>query len=186
MKKLLTGALVLAMFLTMAVPVFAEDTVINQNSTDKKGETAVSFNVDPTYTIIIPGTVELEEVNANGTVTYEKDMDITASAGMRLEEGYGIQVTMDSDFVLETGDTTATYTLPYTVTVGESTDAIANEGVVAEFTTSTAAQTSTLHFAAGNPTYAGEYTDTVTFNIRVSAPVTVTPGGDWGSGTVGF
>ena len=41
MKNLLTGALALMMCCAMAVPVFAEDTMIDQNTTDKKGETEV-------------------------------------------------------------------------------------------------------------------------------------------------
>ena len=60
MKNLLTGALALMMCCAMAVSVFAEDTMIDQNTTDKKGETEVSFNVEPTYTITIPGAVELK------------------------------------------------------------------------------------------------------------------------------
>ena len=165
MKNLLTGALALMMCCAMAVSVFAEDTMIDQNTTDKKGETEVSFNVEPTYTITIPGAVELEEINTDGTTTYEKDMDIVASKGVRLKEGQDIQVTMNSDFTLETDAATATYSLPYTVTVNQAQ--IANEGVVAEFTTSTAEQTGTLHFAADNPIYAGEYIDTVTFTISI-------------------
>lgn len=188
MKKLLTGALALIMCCTMALPAFADTVIVpdkNGNPTPGKGATDVSFNVDPTYTITIPGTVELEKVEQDGAVTYEKDMDVTASAGVRLKEGQTIQVTIDSDFTLEVG-TGTTYILPYTVTVGQ--EQIANEDVVATFGTSNIEQTSTLHFAAGNPTYAGEYEDTVTFNIRVSTPFTVTPGGEWGgdSGTVGF
>ena len=92
-------------------------------------------------------------------------MDIVASKGVRLKEGQDIQVTMNSDFTLETDAAPATYSLPYTVTVNQAQ--IATEGVVAEFTTSTAEQTSTLHFAADNPTYAGEYIDTVTFTISI-------------------
>ncbi len=192
MKKLLTGVLALTMCCAMSAPVFAEDTVIvpgqDGNPNPDKGSTAVSFNVGPTYEITIPDTVELEKVEANGAITYEKNMTITASAGVRLEENQTIQVTMDSDFALTT-DADAEYSLPYTVKVGNSQDAIESGDVVATFTTNTSEQTSTLSFAAGNPTYAGKYKDTVTFNIalyeNVTTGIVIDPGWDDG-GTVNF
>lgn len=161
MKKLLTVVLTLAMVLSLSVTAFAAD--INQDIDPKTGSTNVTFNVDPTYTVTIPATVELVKTGTD-TITYEKDMTITAAAGVRLLEGQSIQVTLTSDFNLETA-ASSTYKLPYTVTVGGST--IQNNGVVATFGTNTAEQSSTLHFAANNPTYAGDYSDTVTFTISV-------------------
>ncbi|MCD8398459.1 MAG: hypothetical protein LUD12_15005, partial [Lachnospiraceae bacterium] len=108
----------------------------------------------------------------SGDETYTKDMTITASAGVRLDEGDTIVVTMSSDsyesgsFNL-TADGADTYKLAYTVKVGDSTTAISDGGTVATFTTSTVEQTSELHFAAGDPDYAGGYSDTVTFTIAV-------------------
>ena len=193
MKKLLAGVLTLAMCCAMATPVFAEGTVIvpdkDGNPDPDKGNTAVSFNVGPTYEITIPDTVKLEKVENDGVVTYEKNMTITASAGVRLKEKQTIQVTMDSDFALTT-DADAEYSLPYTVKVGNSQDAIESGDVVATFTTKTDEQTSTLSFSAGNPTYAGEYKDTVTFNIALYEETTIEgetdPGWGGGSGTVDF
>ena len=168
MKKLFTGVLVLAMCSMMAVPVLADTTITpgqDGNPNPGTGTTNISFTISPAYTVTIPGTVELEAVNTDGAITYEKDMTITASPGVRLKEGQYIQVTMAGDFTMETGDTTAAYTLPYTVTVGQNQ--IGDGGVVATFTSSTAQQASTLHFAAGNPAYAGDYTDRVTFNLSI-------------------
>lgn len=161
MKKFLASVLALAICCAMAVPAFAEDTTINQDSQNKTAKTNVSFNVDPAYTVTIPETVELSRVENGGTVTYESDDNITAVAGVRLLEGQKIQVTVNSDFTLTANNTD----LAYTISVNN--DQIANNGVVAEFGTSTQAQSSTMHFAAADPEYAGNYSDTVTFTLGV-------------------
>lgn len=161
MKRFLASILALAMCCAIAVPAFAEDTTINQNSQDKTGSTAVSFEVAPAYTVSIPETVELSRVDTDGTITYENDANITAAAGVRLLNGQKIQVTVNSDFTLTANGTD----LPYTISVGGNQ--IAQNGVVAEFGTNTAEQSSTLHFEAADPEYSGEYSDTVTFTLSV-------------------
>lgn len=167
MKKLLTIMLALVMVLSLSVNAFAAN--ITQDSTPKTADTNVTFNVDPTYTVTIPATVTLAKA-ADGS--YRQDATITA-ADVRLEEGKTIVVTLASDFKLTTGAAGAIYELPYTVTVGDPGTAIATGGTVATFTTDTnsqtSTQTSTLHFAAANPQYAGNYSDTVTFTISVAA-----------------
>lgn len=167
MKKLLTIMLALVMVLSLSVTALAAD--ITQDSDPKTGNTTVTFNVDPTYTVTIPATVELEKKTAaDETITYEKDLTVSAE-NVRLLEGKQIQVTLTSDFTL-TNDTQnggAATNLSYTVTVGDSATPIVTDGVVATFGTSTTEQTSVLHFAAANPTYAGDYSDTVTFTIAV-------------------
>ena len=45
--------------------------------------------------------------------------------------------------------------------------AVANNGVVATFGTDKNAQSTTIHIAANDPDYAGEYKDTVTFTVAV-------------------
>ena len=182
MKKLFSCVLALAMCGVMATTALAEDTVIVQDSGEQSGSTAVSFEVAPTYTVTIPATVELVKVDTGGTVTYKKDLAITASAGVRLGEGQKLQVTMTSDFTLSDGGTT----LPYTVTVGESTEAVANGATVASFDTSTEEQTSTLHFAADDPKYAGNYSDTVTFGISTPVTLEVIIDDDWDEVVIEF
>lgn len=171
MKKLVTGILTLALCMTTALPAFAADTIIDQDVTlPTDGKTTVSFHVDPTYTITIPATVTLEQTTApDGTVTYESTETISADAGLRLEESGYIQVSLTAcDYTLTAGDYTD-YELPYTVKVG-STEITSDNNKVAAFTTenNSAIQTSTLSFAAENPTYAGEYSDTVTFTVAVA------------------
>ena len=154
MKKLFALILAVVMIATMSVTAFAANTT--------GGSTEVSFNVDPTYTVTIPATVELQKVEDNGTVTYENDYTLTAQAGVRLKKGEYIEVTVASDFEMTT---TEGATLDYTITAENA--AVANNGVVATFGTDKNAQSTTIHIAANDPDYAGEYKDTVTFTLEV-------------------
>ena len=154
MKKLFTILLTVAMLATMSITAFATNTT--------GGSTDVSFNVDPTYTITIPATVELQKVEDNGVVTYENDYTIGANAGVRLKKNEYIEVTVASNFEMTT---TEGATLAYSITAGGN--AVANNGVVAEFATDKNSQSTTIHIAANDPDFAGEYKDTVTFTVAV-------------------
>ena len=154
MKKLFALILAIALMATMSVTAFAANTT--------GGSTEVSFNVDPTYTVTIPETVELDKVDTEGVVTYENDYTLTAQAGVRLKKGEYIEVTVASDFEMTT---TEGATLAYTIAAGGSN--VANNGVVAEFDTDKLEQTATIHIAANDPDFAGEYKDTVTFTLEV-------------------
>ena len=154
MKKVFALILTVCLLATMSVTAFAANTT--------GGSTEVSFNVDPTYTVTIPATVELNKVDTEGVVTYENDYTLTAQAGVRLKKGEYIEVTVASDFEMTT---TEGATLDYTITAGGN--AVAGGGVVAEFATDKAEQTATIHIAANDPDYAGEYKDTVTFTLEV-------------------
>ena len=154
MKKLFALILAVALMATMSVTAFAANT--------EGGSTEVSFNVDPTYTVTIPAAVELEKKEDNGVVTYENDYTLTAQAGVRLKKGEYIEVTVASAFEMTT---TEGATLEYTITAENA--AVANNGVVAEFATDKAEQSATIHIAANDPDFAGEYKDTVTFTLTV-------------------
>ena len=154
MKKLFALILTVCLLASTSVTAFAANT--------EGGSTEVSFKVDPTYTVTIPATVELNKVEDNGTVTYENDYTLTAEAGVRLKKNEYIEVTVASDFEMIT---TEGATLDYTITAENA--AVANNGVVAEFATDKAEQTATIHIAANDPDFAGEYKDTVTFTLTV-------------------
>ena len=162
MKKLLAIAIALALVLSLSVTAMATDNELTPAESPYK-DTEVTFSVAPTYTVTIPATIELSKADDG---TYQKIATIQAE-NVRLEEGENLQVTITGDFMLSNG---SSYQLPYTVKAGNSV--ITSGGVVATFTTSTTAQSSTLSFAAANPQYAGVYSDTVTFTISI---VDVTP-----------
>ena len=157
MKKLFAILLTVAMLATLAVPVFAADAPI-------KGSASVYFEVAPTFTVTIPETVELTEKNTDGVVTYENDYTISASENLRLKKYEYVSVSLESDFVMETAETA---TLTYAITVNGTE--IENGDEVATFDTSIAAQTATIHIAAGDPEFAGRYEDAVTFTIAVKS-----------------
>ena len=160
MKKLFAVILAVALMATMSVTAFAENTA--------GGSTEVKFNVDPTYTVTIPATVELQKVDTDGVIAYENDYTLTAQAGVRLKKNEYIEVTVASAFKMTTAEGA---TLDYTITEGGN--AVINGGVVAEFDTDKNTQSTTIHIAAADPEYAGEYKDTVTFTIAVKgAPIT--------------
>lgn len=167
MKKLISIALALALTLCLSITAFADDITIvpdpdnNYDPKPSSAQTSVKFSVAPTYTVTIPSEVDLQKTGTD-TVTYTQEADITAE-NVRLLNGSKIKVTLTSDFTLNAGETT----LDYTVKVGDSTTAIGSGDTVAEFGTDTDKQSSTLHFAANDPEFAGDYSDTVTFNISV-------------------
>lgn len=129
--------------------------------------TTVSFSAAPSYTITIPAVVELVKTQGDNVTAYAKDMTVTADAGTFLHNGETVQVKIAGDFQMKTPEGAE---LPYTVKVGEGTTPVANNAVVASFGTKTTAQTATLHFAAGTPTYAGNYSDTLTFTMGIVTP----------------
>lgn len=165
-KKALSILLALALCGAMSTTAFAAE--IDQDSDPKTGNTQVIFNVDPTYTITIPATITLAKTDADSTVKYVGNGTLKANEGLRLLEDEKIEVRLtDCDYQLDTS-ATATYKLPYTVKAGTA-DITADSNRVATFTTEENAteQTSELTFTAGDPKYAGDYSDTVTFTIAV-------------------
>ena len=155
MKKLFALILAIALMASLTVTAFAANT--------EGGSTKVSFNVDPTYTVTIPATVELNKVEKEGVVTYENDYTITAEAGVRLKFDEEIVVYIASDFTMETDEWAW---LNYEI-YDAAGDKVENNGAIAWFETDKNAQSTTIHIAANDPDYAGEYKDTVTFTVSV-------------------
>ena len=162
MKKILTLALVAAMLTATGITAFAAE--VDQDTTPPTGTTSVTMSVAPSYTVTIPESVVLNEQQDG---TYSNDAVITAT-NIRLNNGQVINVTMDSYFLLENAQGAAA--LPYTLTIGTvekaSGDTVATFATNADLTL--VQQSDTLHFTADVPTYAGDYSDTVTFNIAIA------------------
>lgn len=177
MKKLLCFTLSAVLAAALAVPAFADTSVpptsvpqtnVTQSSTDQKAETTVQFTITPAYTVTIPGTVELTKKTDADTkkITYEKDFDITA-ADVRLNEGKTLRISLVSDYTLESGATKLAYTVTAKQGTADAKPVDSKNPVCADFETKTGEQKVTLHFAASNPPYAGDYSDTVMFNLAV-------------------
>lgn len=177
MKKRFALALALVLALSISAAFAADDPqsiIINPDNSATRQPVQVTFSVDPTYTITIPATVTLAKDPFTGN--YRQDATIEAE-NVRLLEGKALEVSLASasGFKLSTNASGATYELPYTVTIGSAATSIAEDGVVATFATQTGVQTETLHFAADNPTYAGAYSDTVTFTIATISTISPAP-----------
>ena len=143
MKKILTLALVGAMLSATGITAFAETT-------------NVSYDVQPTYTVTIPATVDLG------------DNDVTQ---IKVELTSASNTASGSTFNAKNGNSAVTYTI-----TGDK--AIAVGDTVATFT---ADGSKTLTFSAAdksNATVAGAHTETLTFSIAVEdASSTITIGG---------
>ena len=161
MKKLASFVLALAMAAVCAAPAMAAGNQITE-STSNSCDTKVTFTIAPAYTVTIPSEVTLEKKEGQ-TVTYEKDLTLTAS-NVRLNQGKKLQVTIADGSIL-TLESAEHAKLNYTITVG-STEVSANS-VVATFATQAADQTATLHIKANDPPFAGDYSGTLKFTIAV-------------------
>ncbi|WP_346908272.1 hypothetical protein [Faecalicatena orotica] len=115
MKKTLSAILTLVLCGTMLLTVFAADQTVDQDTQDPKtGETQVTFNVDPTYTVTIPAAITLDKDESDG-IRYIGSGTIKANAGLRLHEGKKVEVRLTTcDYKLETA-VSSDYKLPYTV-----------------------------------------------------------------------
>ena len=122
----------------------------------------VSYDVSPTYSVVIPASVSLSD-------TAETTRQITAT-DVRLAQNAKIVVTIDSASNTESGDTfnakIGDSTANYTIKSGDTNVSVG--GTVAEFDTKTGEQSKTLAFSkATGATYAGKHTETLTFGIKV-------------------
>lgn len=154
MKKLLSFTLALVMMLSATVTAFAG--TIDQDTVDKTGDTSITYNVDPTYTVTIPATVTLGNT---ATVKVEDTM---------LKKGDEVTVKLtgtseaDDTFKVKTAQGAE---LTYTVKDG---DTVINVGDTVLNCASQVNGTANLLFTAPTSVqYAGDYSGTVTFTVSV-------------------
>ena len=146
MKKLLTFALVGAMLSATGITAFAETT-------------NVSYDVQPTYTVTIPATVDLGDNDVTASIE-ASDVLLETGKQIKVELTSASNTASGSTFNAKNGDSTVTYTI-----TGDK--AIAVGDTVATFT---ANGSKTLTFSAADKsaaTVAGTHTETLTFNISV-------------------
>ena len=151
MKKLLTLALVGAMLTATGITAFAVDYPGGTQDTE------ITTNVAPTFTVSIPAdtTVAFNALSTDfGSVTLDS---------ARLAPNKAVQVTVTSDYNLN-NSIDDTVVIPYSLnTAEEAVDA----DYAATFTTAGEKVDLTIDItqAAWDAAAAGDYGDTVTFNI---------------------
>ena len=151
MKKILTLAIVAAMLTATGVTAFAVDYPGGTQDTE------ITTSVAPTFTVSIPAdtTVAFNALSTEfGSVTLES---------ARLAPNKAVQVTVTSDYNLNNSvDNTAV--IPYSLKAGNDT---LDADYAAAFTTAGEKVDLTINItqADWDAASAGDYSDTVTFNI---------------------
>ncbi|MGN1315434.1 MAG: hypothetical protein ACI4VW_00015 [Acutalibacteraceae bacterium] len=154
MKKVLSFTLALVMMLSVSITAFAG--TVDQDTVDKTGNTSITYDVSPSYTVTIPATVTLgdtatvkventmlkkgDEVNVKLTGTSEADDAFKVTTAQGAELTYTVK---DGDTVINVGDTV----LSCASQVNDTADL--------------------LFTAPASVQYAGDYTGTVTFTVSV-------------------
>lgn len=154
MKKILSFTLALVMMLSATVTAFAA--TVDQDSVDKTGNTSITYNVAPAYTVTIPATVTLGDT---ATVKVENTM-------LKLGDEVNVKLTgtseADDSFKVTTAQGAE---LTYTVKDG---DTVINVGDTVISCASQVNDTADLFFTAPTSVqYAGDYSGTVTFTVSV-------------------
>ena len=157
MKKIFALILAVVLIASLSATVFAADNTINYSSSSQTSGVDVSYDVQPNFTVTIPGSVSL-----GGTVTVSTDKVVVE---------YGKTVNVKLTGTSDTGNAFKLKTpegaeITYTVMNG---DDVVNVGTTVLSVTPESDITSTqLRFIAPTSiTYAGKYTGTVTFTIVV-------------------
>ena len=152
MKKILSFTLALVMMLSATVIAFAA--TINQDSNPKTVDTEITTSIAPTYTVTIPADVN---VSFNATSTSFGKIEVTAA---QINPDKCIKVALTTDGTLN-NTVDATKVIPYTVNAGATAFTSATYLAAGENTDLTINITQN----DWNSAYAGDYTDTVTFNV---------------------
>lgn len=166
MKKTLALILAIVMMAAISIPAFAEDVVLKQDTTDETGvitssEAEVTYGVSQTYTVTLPSAVDFgTTLAATATVSAA---DVVIAGNQQLV------VSLVSDFTMSC---TNCADVAYTVKVGDAENAIASGDDVLVVAASTvagtpASESATLNFATLGTSQAGNYSDTITFNVAI-------------------
>ena len=153
MKKLICGLSALAI-MAMPVTVFA-DTTINEKSDPQSANAVISTEIAPAYIVTIPADTT---VKFNDTETDFGAVELTKA---QLEPNKVVKVTLTTDNKMENA-ADSEKVLPYAILNGE------DEYTSAEYTTVGDKTELTISITEDdwNAAYAGEYSDTVTFDIE--------------------
>ena len=146
--------------LTSSELAASDDVSISGGIFSKGGSTDVSADVDPTYTIIIPATVDFGTLIKN-TGTVSMPFNVTAS-GLLLEAGAHVDVTVGSDFTMSDGGGSLSYGLFKTASGGT---ALTNNAQFASFYAAGGTQYGRAEVNTADIDNAGDFEDTMVFTI---------------------
>ena len=153
MKKVLALILFVVMMMTLSVTAFAAE---------PNKELTVTYEVSPTYTVTIPATFDANKdatitVDANPVITYGTQIKVAVTGSANYDSE-------NNQFRLKN---TENQYIGYTLSSGD--DAIAlNDVVLTQNAGATTAAAVTISFTPEAATYAGTYSDTITFTISAN------------------
>lgn len=171
MKKLLTLVLALALTLSLSVTAFTADTEIKPDGSST-GNTTVTYEVQPAYTVTIPATVTIDgdavTVSASGVkVANEKQVVVKLTGTSEDDNTFKVKTTEGASLTYEVKDgSNNTIALNAAVLAVNPDSATDNTG---------ASGNTTLTFALADDAvvkFAGTYSGTMTFTVSVEDVVT--------------
>ena len=159
MKKLAVLLLALVMATSLSVAAFAADNTISydENKESQTSGLSVTYNVAPTFTVVIPASVTL----GNSVTVSAEDVVV--------EYGNAVTVTLsgtsesDGSFKLRTDEGAV---ISYAVTKG-GVDVTVGDTVLSAIPTSAETSAELTFVEPASYTYAGIYKGTITFTIAV-------------------
>ncbi|MGN0442589.1 MAG: hypothetical protein ACI4FO_07775 [Acutalibacteraceae bacterium] len=152
MKKILAALLSISILASVSVTAFAAE--INQDSDPKTADAEITTSIAPTYTVTIPADVTVE---FNAETTDFGEIKVTSA---QIDPDKCIKVALTSDGELNNA-VDETKVIPYTVTAGNT--AFTSETYLA--TGDSTELTINITQDDWNKAYAGDYSDTVTFEV---------------------
>lgn len=152
MKKLVSFALVLALSAALSTTALAAE--ISETSKPQSSEVKVTTSIAPTYTVSIPANTA---VAFNAENTSFGEIKLTAA---QLDPGKTVKVELSASGTLK-NDADKNKTLAYKIMSGNA------EFTSASYDTAGKSTALTIHITqdAWNGAFAGDYADTVAFNI---------------------
>lgn len=182
MKKFIISLMAVGVICAISIPILAEDppktTDITTN--DGQGTTTVSLNMNSTFTIRIPDTVEIKYSNGGAAGMESDPADITLAAGAKLLAGHKLQVKADSATVTLEGTTDPSITVTAKIQTDKVTpntyvDVTTPDNVVFEVDSDTVDET-TQHIkyvtTTTKVTHAQNYEGTTIFTAKLVSPTT--------------
>lgn len=152
MKKIFAIGLAAALLASLSVTAFAE--TVGQNSVSKTADVTLTTSIAPTYTVTIPASVNVA-FNAESTSFGSIKVDAA-----QIEPNKCIKVSLTTDGELN-NQIDNTKTIPYTVKAGDDIFTSATYLASGDKTDLTI----NISKDDWNKAYAGEYKDTVTFEV---------------------